>query len=69
MKLNSKLALILKERGITQRTLAQKTGLSPTTVNKLCRNYFDRVDCNTVLQICKFLQIEDLNYLFEIDWK
>jgi putative transcriptional regulator len=66
MKLRSKLPALMKDRGIDQKTLAAATGLSPTTVGKLYRNHFDRIDNHTVIQLCKFFGIRKLDDLIEI---
>ena len=69
MKLKSKLPELMKKRGLDQKTLAAKTGLSPTTVGKLYRNHFDRIDNHTVKTLCKYFGLHKLDDLLEVVWE
>lgn len=69
MKLKSKLPQLMLKKGIDQKTLAFKTGLSPTTVGKLYRSHFDRIDNHTVIALCRFFGIKKLDDLLEIVWE
>lgn len=69
MKLKSKLPALMKEKGVDQKTVAAATGLSPTTVGKLYRSHFDRIDNHTVIQLCRYFQIRNLDDLIEIVWE
>lgn len=69
MKLKSKLPELMKQRGLDQKTLAAKTGLSPTTVGKLYRNHFDRIDNHTVTTLCKYFGLRQLDELIEVVWE
>ena len=66
MKLKSKLPALMKDRGIDQKTLAAATGLSPTTVGKLYRSHFDRIDNHTVIRLCQFFELRKLDDLIEL---
>lgn len=69
MKVISKLPELMKSRdGLDQKTLAAKTGLSPTTVGKLYRGHFDRIDNHTVTTLCKFFGLRSISELVEIEW-
>lgn len=66
MKMKCKLADLMKEQNISQKTLSEKTGLSPTTVGRLYRNHFDRIDNNTVVTLCNYFGIKKIDDLFEL---
>jgi DNA-binding Xre family transcriptional regulator len=69
MKLRSKLPALMEKRGVDQKTVAAATGLSPTTVGKLYRSHFDRIDNHTVVQLCKYFGLRKLDDLIEIVWE
>jgi DNA-binding Xre family transcriptional regulator len=48
MRIISKLPELMIQKGLDQKTLAAKTGLSPTTVGKIYRGHFDRIDNHTI---------------------
>lgn len=64
-----KLHELIKGRELDQKTVAVQTGLSPTTVGKLCRNHFDRIDNHTVTVLCRFFGLKSINDLIEIEWE
>ena len=61
-----KLSLLMEQAGIKQRDLAVATGLSPTTISKLARNHFDRIDNNTVTTLCRYFGLKRLDDLIEL---
>jgi putative transcriptional regulator len=69
MKLKSKLPELMKEKGVDQKTVAAATGLSPTTVGKLYRSHFDRIDNHTVTTLCKYFGLRKLDDLLELVWE
>jgi DNA-binding Xre family transcriptional regulator len=70
MKMISKLPSLMKSReGLDQKTLAARTGLSPTTVGKLYRGHFDRIDNHTVKTLCLFFGLKTINELIDIEWE
>jgi DNA-binding Xre family transcriptional regulator len=68
MKLKSKLPALMSEKGVDQKTVAAATKLSPTTVGKLYRSHFDRIDNHTIIQLCKYFEIKSLDQLIELAW-
>lgn len=52
-----------KDAQLSQRQLAKETGLSPTTINKLFTNKFERVDTRTVETLCDYFKT-DIGELF-----
>lgn len=66
MKVRSKLQALMAVRQIDQKSLAAQTGLSPTTVGKIYRNHFDRVDNHTVVALYRFFGLKSLDELFEV---
>jgi putative transcriptional regulator len=69
MELKSKLPDLMRKKGLDQKTLAAQTGLSPTTVGKLYRNHFDRIDNHTVTTLCKYFGLRKLDDLIELVWE
>jgi DNA-binding Xre family transcriptional regulator len=69
MKLKSKLPDLMKEKGVDQKTVAAATGLSTTTVGKLYRSHFDRIDNHTVMTLCKYFGLRKLDDLLELVWE
>ncbi len=59
-KMYCRLAVLMAEKDpqLSQRQLARETGLSPTTINKLFTNKFDRVDTRTIVTLCDYLKKE-----------
>ena len=55
-----RLAVLMAEKDpqLSQRQLAKETGLSPTTINRLFTNKFDRVDVNTIETLCNYFERE-----------
>lgn len=66
MKLKSKLPALMGKQGIDQKTLAAKTGLSPTTVGKIYNNHFKAIDIHTVTALMKHFKLKRLDDLFEV---
>ena len=56
----------MEREKINQRELAIATGLSPTTVSKLARNHFDRIDNNTVIILCQYFGLSRIDDLIEL---
>lgn len=66
----SKLPELMKQvKDLNQKTLAAQVGLSPTTVGKLYRGHFDRIDNHTVKALCKYFGLKSINELIEIEWE
>lgn len=69
MKMISKLPKLMASRGLDQKTLAAETGLSPTTVGKIYRNQFNRIDNHTVTTLCMYFGLKTISDLIEIQWE
>lgn len=54
---NIRLKEILREKKMTQRQLAELTGLRPSTISSLCKNQVDRIYLTTLAIICAKLDI------------
>jgi putative transcriptional regulator len=70
-KMYCKLAVLMAEKDpqLSQRQLAEDTKLGVTTINRLFRNDFSRVDTNTVETLCIYFgcDIGDLFVLKEVE--
>lgn len=69
MKLKSKLPALMEKQGIDQKTLAARTGLSPTTVGKIYNNHFKAIDTHTVTTLMKHFRLKRLDDLLEVVWE
>lgn len=69
MKVKTKLPQLMQAKGLDQKTLAAQTGLSKTTVSKLYRNHFDRIDSQTVTTLCRYFGLRTISDLLEIEWE
>ncbi len=54
-------------QGLDQKTLAAETGLSPTTVGKVYRGQFNRIDNHTVKTLCLYFGLKTISELIDID--
>ncbi|MDS3862474.1 helix-turn-helix transcriptional regulator [Thermosynechococcaceae cyanobacterium BACA0444] len=51
------LDLIAKSKKVSLRKLAEATGVAYTTVHRIARNDYDRIDAGVIEKICKFFEI------------
>ena len=69
-KMYCRLAVLMAEKDpqLSQRQLSEETKLGITTVNRLFRNDFSRVDTNTIETLCEYFRCEvgDLLVLREV---
>jgi DNA-binding Xre family transcriptional regulator len=69
MRIISKLPELMIQKGLDQKTLAAKTGLSPTTVGKIYRGHFDRIDNHTIKTLCIFFGLKSIGQLIDVEWE
>lgn len=67
MKMYVKIREILKEKGMTQKDLAEKTGIAPTTISFICRDTTTTLNKEHISRIAEVLGIQDFNEL--LGWK
>ena len=67
MKMYVKIREILKEKGMTQKDLAEKTGIAPTTISFICRDATTTLNKEHLARIAEVLGIRDFNVL--LGWK
>lgn len=60
-----KLKRLMEDEGLNQLQVSEATGLSPTTVGKLYRNQFERIDKATLITLCKYFRV-GIEQLFEV---
>jgi len=56
----------LNERGIEQKEVVERTGLSTRTVSELCTNKMQRVPREAIGKIAQEFGIKDANELFKL---
>lgn len=62
-----RLSEVLEERGITQKELAQLTGIRPNAISEMCRDMrttYNKEHLNTIINA---LDIDDLSVLFTLE--
>ena len=59
----------MESEGLDQKTLAAQTGLSPTTVGKVYRGQFNRIDNHTVKTLCLYFGLKTISELIDIQWE
>jgi len=69
VKLVCKLKDLMEEKNISQIRLSQETGLAPGTIGKLYRNQVNRIDENTLKQLCLYFGLKSVAQLIEIEWE
>ncbi|NEO87912.1 MAG: helix-turn-helix transcriptional regulator [Spirulina sp. SIO3F2] len=69
MQMISKLPQLMEVAGIDQKTLAAQTGLSPTTVGKMYRGHFQRIDNHTIKTLCLYFGLRKIDDLISIQWE
>lgn len=58
-----RLAELLKERNMTQKQLAEETGLRPATISEIVNNQRSAINRDHMSRICEVLKIEDIGDL------
>ncbi len=49
---------LIKERGISKNQICKDLDIPRTNFNRYCRNDFQRIDCNLLCKLCKYLNVE-----------
>lgn len=63
-----KLPELMQAKGVKdQKTLAAETGLSATTIGKLYRSEFSRIDEKTILTLYRFFGCKTISELIEVE--
>ena len=65
----TKLPALIERANLDQKTVADRTGLSPTTVGKIYRGHFERLDMGTIETLCKFFGLKSISQLIDIEWE
>ncbi|WP_258000375.1 helix-turn-helix domain-containing protein [Bacillus sp. Marseille-P3661] len=58
---------LLKEKGITQKELAEMTGMRPNAVSNLARGVVERITIDHIERIANALKVEDINELVTLE--
>ncbi|WP_245808779.1 helix-turn-helix domain-containing protein [Shouchella patagoniensis] len=57
----------IRSRGLTQKEVAEKSGIRPTAISNLARGYVDRISLDHLSKIVRALDIKDINELITIN--
>ena len=63
-----KLKEYLSKRGIMQKFVVEKTGLSKRAVSDLYNNKVERIPLTTLLKICNALDIKDIREIIDFTY-
>lgn len=66
MELTVKLKGILEKRDLTQKQLAEMTGLTATVISEIATNRRISINREHITKIIQTLEITDMNEIFEI---
>lgn len=66
MEVRLKLKMVLFERGITQKELAEKTGLRENVISEMVNNQRKTFNREQVAKVIQYLEITDMNDIFDI---
>ena len=62
-----KIAELLDRKNMTQKELADLTGIRPTAISELCRGIKERVQLDHLSRIATALNISDIRELIDLD--
>lgn len=57
MTISERLAMLLKQKGVTQKAIANALNLTPSTVNTWIKSNSDNIPSSYIAPICEFLNI------------
>lgn len=66
MDIYIKLKHLLKEKNVTQKELAEKTGLREATISEIANNARSTINKKQLVAIMKALNVKDLNRIMEL---
>jgi putative transcriptional regulator len=66
MAVKIKLKNLLIERNLTQKELAEMTGLREATISAICRNNLDKINLKHLKLIMTALNISEFDKMFEL---
>lgn len=58
MRVMIDLKFLLKERSMTQRQLAERTGIRQPSISEMCNNQTERLPIKNLAKICEVLECE-----------
>jgi transcriptional regulator with XRE-family HTH domain len=64
-----RLDTVLKQRGMTQKELAELTGIRPAAISQLTRGFVDRLNLDHIARIANALEIEDIRELVTLNFE
>lgn len=67
MKLQVKLKQLLENRGMTQKELAERTGLKPSVISELVNNQRSSINRNYIELVAKELNVKDIRDLVDLE--
>ncbi|WP_071460758.1 helix-turn-helix domain-containing protein [Bacillus massilinigeriensis] len=58
---------LLKEKGMSQKELAEKTGIRPAAISEICNNQRKSINKEHLAKIIETLNISDSNEIFVLE--
>jgi putative transcriptional regulator len=60
---------ILQAKGMTQKQLAEMTGIRPARISQICRGFVDRLELDHITKICDALQVSPWTWIvYTSEW-
>ena len=63
MEIGIKIGQYLKDRGIKQSFLVEKTGMTASAVSDICTGSRKTIDCIEYFKICRALEVDMLTFM------
>lgn len=63
MEIGLKIAQYLKDNGIKQRFLSEKTGIPESVISDICLGNRKRIDAVELFKICKALNVDMMTFM------
>lgn len=67
MTIKNKVRELLTARGMTQKELSARTGISELTVSEICRNRREKISIEMLCKIAKVLNVEKIKDIIEFE--
>lgn len=67
LRISIRLKALLDERGLTQKDLAEMTGIRPAAISALSRSFVERLNIDHMERIVNALELNDLNELITLE--
>ena len=67
MTIKNKVKELLTAKGMTQKELSARTGISKSTVSEICRNRREKISIEMLCKIAEALNVEKIKDIIEFE--